>query len=383
MSLNPKSYWVWLQRGLGAGSSKVNRILRQFGTPAGFYEKGAHEWRLCGYLTQREIAALSNYSLEEAQAAVEYCQNVGQQVVTPEDEQFPPLLHQIHAKPCALYVLGTLPDWEAAPAVAIVGTRDATENGKHIAFEFGYQLAKRGAVVVSGGALGIDGSAHRGALQAGGRTLCVLGCGIGYGYLMEQASLRDLIAKSGALISEFPVNTPPSRITFPVRNRLISGLCQGTLVVEAAAKSGSLITAQMALEQDRDVFAVPCDIHNPVSQGANRLIQSGAKAATCAEDILEEYYDRFPRLRMPGVVPVQRVVQPDPEPPAARKRSVEQGSPEARLVWEHLERVPKAMAQLEIDTGLSPARLLAALTELELLGRAESYSGRRYAALES
>ncbi len=395
--LHPNAYWVWLQHGLGPGSTKIKRILSLFHTIQNFYEAGEYEWRLSGCFTQRELAAFSSYSLEEAQALVEYCQRVGQQVLTPEDEAFPPLLRQIHPMPCALYVLGSLPDWEVTPAIAVVGTRDATESGKQIAFEFGYQLAKCGATVVSGGALGIDTAAHKGALQAGGKTLCVLGCGIGYGYLMENASLREAISGSGALISEFPVNTPPRKATFPVRNRLISGLCQGILVVEAASKSGSLITAQAALEQNRDVFAVPCDIHNPVSQGANRLIQTGAKAVTCVEDILEEYRSQFPSLKWlePASNPVEKQKKsiismqrksPEkaPELPVCKKSLPRESfSSEAQLVWEHLEGEPKAIARLEEETGLPSHRLLSALTELELAGRAASYSGRRYGISEN
>ncbi|MCI9576570.1 MAG: DNA-protecting protein DprA [Clostridiales bacterium] len=393
--MHPNAYWIWLQHGLGPGNTKINRILSLFHTISNFYEAGEYEWRLSGCFTQRELAAFSSYSLEEAQALMEYCQTVGQQVLTPEDEAFPPLLRHIHPMPCALYVWGTLPDWEAAPAIAVVGTRDATESGKRIAFEFSYQLAKYGCVVVSGGALGIDTAAHKGALQAGGKTLCVLGCGIGYGYLMENASLREAIAGSGALISEFPVNTPPSKATFPIRNRLISGLCQGTLVVEAASKSGSLITAQTALEQNRDVFAVPCDIHNPVSQGANRLIQTGAKAVTCVEDILEEYQGQFPawngtestpqgsfQSHSGGLSP-SRCGETAPEISINEQTCSDSLSAEARIIWKCLERLPKPIAQLEAETGLSPGRLLAALTELELAGQAVSYSGRRYGISEN
>lgn len=385
--MHPNAYWLWLQHGIGPGSSKLHRILDHFGDAQEFYQAGLQGWKMLGCFTQRELQTLSAYSLEEAQAALEYCWNVGQQVITLGDEEFPFLLRQIYPMPCALYVLGNLPDFDTFPAIAVVGTRDATESGKEIAFELSYGLAQAGVTIVSGGALGIDSAAHKGALRAHGKTICVLGCGIGYGYLNENAPLREAIAKSGALISEFPVNTPPSRTTFPVRNRLISGLCQGTLVVEAASKSGSLITAKAAMEQNRDVFAVPNGLHNPVSQGANRLIQTGAKMVTCVEDMLEEYRMQFPALGKPvcrSVPPTVRSIRrehPTKENPAIPERARVPNpafSADAKLLLQYLEHAPKTLAELEVQTGLSSARILAAVTELELCCYAVSYSGRRY-----
>lgn len=386
--MDPKAYWIWLQYGIGVGSAKIRQILEHFSGPKELYEAGEREWKLMGCFTSREMQNLSSYSLERAQASLAYCRTIGQQVITPDDEDFPYLLREIYAIPCVLYVEGRLPDLEGFPSVAVVGTRDATESGKQLAFEISYGLAKAGVTVVSGGALGIDAAAHKGALEAWGKTICVLGCGIGYDYLRENASLRKTIAKSGALVSEFPVNTPPSKITFPIRNRLISGLCQGTLVVEAASRSGSLITARIAMEQDRDVFAVPNSPNNPVSQGANRLIQSGAKLVMCAEDILEEYRGKFPALG-PAERTVSRVraKRADREKTARELVSVRPSVPrgsvlccseDARLLLKHLKQEPKLIAVLEAETSLPPAQMLAALTELELAGCAVSYSGRRY-----
>lgn len=384
--MHPKVYWLWLQHVLGPGSSKVHRILDRFAGAKEFYEAGAQEWKRFGCFTQRELSAMSAYSLEEAQASLAYCQSVGQQVVTPDDEEFPFLLRQIHPLPCALYIRGTLPDFQTYPSLAVVGTRHATASGKQIAAELCYELAQAGVTIVSGGALGIDSAAHRGALRAQGKTLCLLGCGIGYGYLNENAPLREEITKSGALLSEFPVNTPPSRVTFPIRNRLIAGLCQGTLVVEAGSKSGALITAKAALEQNRDVFAVPCGLDNPVCQGGNRLIQDGAKMVTCAEDILEEYRGAFPVLGK-SALPISRPVKerapsyslkiPVAEPKAVRLAD-SNFSADAKRLFQQLARQPKSLAQLEVETGVSSARLLAAVTELELSGYVVSYSGRRY-----
>ncbi len=382
-----KVCWLWLQQALGAGSAKPDRIAERFGTASAFYEAGPTEWRLTGWFTPKEAIRLEQETPEKALAMLEYCRSVGQTVLTPCDAAYPEALRQIPAKPCALYIKGDLPDVDRQLAIAVVGTRHATRDGLEISFNFGYQLAGSGAIIVSGGAKGIDTQAHKGAVQAGGKTICVLGCGIDYAYLMENASLREAIAQAGAVISEYPVNTPPSKGNFPIRNRLISGLCAGVLVVEAAAKSGSLITAHTALEQNRDVFAVPCGLNNPVSQGVNNLIKCGAKAVTGVQDILEEYAARFPevsaRLGCASATPVP-VHEPSARPvprqasPAVPAASASPLSEEARRVWECLPATPCTLGEIEEETGLPVARLLAALTELELHGQVSSYSGRRY-----
>lgn len=178
--------------------------------------------------------------------------------------------------------------------MAVVGTRSATPYGHKTAFRLSYRLAECGALIVSGGALGIDSEAHRGALQAGGRTIAVLGCSIDYPYLSANAELRKMISEHGALISEYPPGTPPSKVSFPIRNRLISGLALGTVVVEASIKSGSLITADHALNQGKDVFAVPGNIMSSAYAGSNRLLSDGAKPVFSAADILSEYTSQYP-----------------------------------------------------------------------------------------
>lgn len=383
MGVDRQAYWIWLQHTLSAGSSKPRHILKSFDSLEAFYRAGVREWRILGFFTSREITAMQAYTPEDAQALLAYCRQLGQKVLTPEDADYPFLLRQIHNPPAALYVQGELPDFSEVPAISIVGTRKATSVGKRVAHSLGYGLAKGGAVVVSGGALGIDTAAHKGALLAGGTTLCVLGCGIDYPYLMANASLREAIAHSGALVSEYPPATPAHRTHFPIRNRIISGLSVGTVVVEAAEKSGSLITADDAIRQDRDVYAVPGLVGSRASQGTNNLLREGMKAVNCANDILEEYLFRFPEKihleeSTESVMLIENA-QEASEPVSVQEADVEGLSPDAAALFRAFSRAPRALAEVCSEAGVPAARALSAVTELELSGKIQGYSGRRYA----
>lgn len=382
---DPRAFWLWLQHALGAGSSKQSRILEGWKDLEDFYAAGREAWLLEGYFTAKELRGLGTYSVSDAQALLAYCEKIGQKVTTPDCDEYPGPLRQIHNPPCVLYYKGTLPDFEKEPAISVVGTRKATQTGKAAARSFAYELAQCGVIVVSGGALGIDTAAHQGALQAGGKTVCVLGCGIDTDYLMANASLRGVIAEHGALLSEFPPQTQASGSNFPIRNRIISGLSLGTLVVEAAAKSGSLITADYALEQGRDVFAVPCGIFSPVSAGANNLIKAGAKPVSGAKEILEEYPEWrkskfFLDDTKTNVIIEENSVKSDSS--LEYKKQVISGgdkfSPDAQILLSSLTDRPQPIAELAEKTRIPAARLLSAITELELESAIESHSGRRY-----
>lgn len=380
---DPRVYWLWLQHALGAGSSKQNRVLAGYPSIRAFYEAGRQSWLLEGYFSPKEIHAMETWSADEASALLEFCGKLGQRVITPESGEYPELLRQIPNPPCALFVRGILPDLSCRLSISVVGTRKATATGRGAARSIAFELAKKGVVVVSGGALGVDTAAHQGALQAGGTTVCVLGCGIDAEYLMVNASMRDAIAANGALISEYPPQTQPYSTNFPIRNRIISGLSLGTLVVEAAARSGSLITADFALDQGRDVFAVPADIFSSVSQGVNNLIKSGAKPVSRAEEILEEYSERFTEkiyldggktndmIKDNGMVPEKQEPENSPSEPDGL-------SEDAQAVFQTLGQSPRHLAEIGEKTKLSAPRLLAAVTELELAGAVQAYSGGRY-----
>lgn len=370
---------MWLQHALGAGSSKQTRILSNYKTLRDFYSAGREAWLLEGYFTQKEIYKLSSYSVSDAEALVQYCNKIGQRILTPESKTYPELLHQIPNPPCVLYVKGKLPDFESCLSISIVGTRKATDAGKTAARSFAFGLAKQGVTVVSGGALGIDTAAHKGALQAGGETVCVLGCGIDVNYLMANAELRETIAAKGALISEYPPSTQATGSNFPIRNRIISGLSLGTLVVEAAAKSGSLITADYALDQGRDVFAVPSGIYNPVGKGVNSLIKSGAKPVSGINEILEEYTERYPGKFHLDDTQINVIIEESKiknEP--VKKEPLYDVSSNAQKLFSYMTDKPEHISKLCKLSGLRIAEALSAVTELEIAGEIKSYPGSRY-----
>lgn len=290
---NTVKYWVWLQSCIGYGSPKINAVLRFYPSIIDFYNGGKMEWRLCGCFTKKEFENLSTHTLEQAQQIVDRCNALGYKLITPDMETYPTLLKEIYDPPAVLYVDGELPDVDNTLSIAMVGTRNATASGKRLSYAIAYDLANSGVTVISGGALGIDSSAHNGALMAGGKTICVLGCGINSNYLMTNATMRGKIARTGAVISEYPPDFQATKYTFPKRNRIISALSQGVLVVEAGEKSGALITATTALEQNKDVFAIPGDVTNAVAFGTNKLIKQGAKPITTARDIIEEYSNKY------------------------------------------------------------------------------------------
>ncbi|MBI3324067.1 MAG: DNA-protecting protein DprA [Candidatus Omnitrophica bacterium] len=271
------------------GSLRLARLLEAFGSLEALFRAGEEQFRgvegigpvlanrLAGYCRRSELIE------GERQAA----QRAGCRIITRLDEEFPASLRTIHDPPLVLYRRGPWPA-DAQPAVAIVGSRRASFYGQQMAERLAYELALRGVTVVSGLARGIDGAAHRGALKAGGLTVAVLGCGLGTIYPPEHRALADQIAERGALFSEYPVGMEPLPQHFPQRNRLISGLSLGVIVVEATRRSGALITADCALEQGREVFAVPGKADSLTSEGTHQLLKQGARLVTSVEDVLEE-----------------------------------------------------------------------------------------------
>ncbi|MDO5123718.1 MAG: DNA-processing protein DprA [Eubacteriales bacterium] len=282
-------YYIWLTLGLGFASYKPYHIMALYDDVEVFYKGGESEMRLCGILTENEINKLLSAKLSDAEKIIEESLKLGYTLLDISEYEYPQILRSIDNAPAVLYIDGKLPDFDEVKSVSIVGTRKATVYGVRTAYELGANLSKRGFVVVSGGALGIDCAAHRGVLQAGGRTVCVLGCGLDTEYLRENKAMRKQIAQRGAVISEYPPGTPASPQNFPQRNRIISGLTYGTVVVEAPVKSGSMITVNLALEQCRDVFAVMGNIDSPYSEGSNALIKDGAIPVTSYKDISEFY----------------------------------------------------------------------------------------------
>jgi DNA processing protein len=285
--VNEAAYWLGFSLAPDIGVKRFTVLLNAFGSASeawGASEKALQEAGLEGATLARFTQFRAKCELAVAYAKVE---QFGAVLLTMQDEGYPSLLKEVPFPPMVLYVRGTLIEQDSL-ALAIVGTRKASPYGRDAAQYFAKHLAQNGVTVISGLAHGIDAAAHRAALENNGRTIAVLGCGIDQVYPRDHSGLASDICKHGAVISEFPVGTRPDAHNFPRRNRIISGLSLGVLVVEAPESSGALITATTAAEQGRDVFAVPGNIFNPASTGNHRLIQDGAKLVIKVDDILSE-----------------------------------------------------------------------------------------------
>ena len=364
---NATKYFIWLSLALGYSTPKGKALLSIYPDIADFYNGGTKEWRLSGVLNAKDIAALEDTPLSQAYDVIARCNELGISVISLDDPGYPEKLKDIYDPPAVLYMKGHMPDFERHLSIAVVGTRNATAYGKMTSHVLAGSLAKVGVIIISGGALGIDSLSHTAALEVGGVTVCVLGCGINYPYLMSNAVLRKNIAERGAVLSEYPPDYPPGKYTFPERNRIISGLCDGVLVVEAGEKSGSLITARTALEQDRDVFAVMGNITSPYSQGTNALIKDGAVPVTDYTDIIR-YYPQFSLEGEPD-----DIVQEIP----VHKTDIDV-SDEAEKVYHAVTAEPIHIDAVTAASGLPVNVVLQALTELELEGLIQADKGRMY-----
>lgn len=275
-------------------------------------------------------------------------QNSQCHIVTWAHPDYPPLLREIHSAPPVIFVQGQ-PDVLSKPQIAMVGSRNASRQGLENAEQFSYALAEQGFAITSGLALGIDAASHQGALAAGGDTLAVLGSGLDHIYPRSHRGLATKIIEQGALISEFSIGTAPKPAHFPRRNRIISGLSLGVLVVESTLKSGSLITANYALEQGKEIFSLPGSIHNPMSKGCNHLIRQGAKCVESVEHILEE------------LAICQKVV------PSKKRQSTEKKVEKGGL-YHHIEEVCTSIDSIVMKSGLTAQEVSSMLLDLELRG---------------
>lgn len=288
-------YWLWLSLRLSPGSSAIDMVLKHFSYDAKLvFKADQKELESVPGLKNEVIDALMDKTLDETRDIYSWCmsQNVG--LLAYDNPLYPERLRSIPHPPVLLYYKGKLPNFDKHLCIATVGTRKITEYGKREGYIISRDLAMAGTIVVSGMARGVDSICHRGALDAGGHTIAVLGCGINRVYPPENGPLMDEISLSGTILTEYKPDTPPIGSNFPLRNRIISGLCQGTLVVEADEQSGALITARTASQQGRDLFALPGKVDEQNSQGTNGLIKDGAKMVTAAMDILVDYEFYYP-----------------------------------------------------------------------------------------
>jgi DNA processing protein len=355
--------WLRLTAVPGIGPATQRQLLAVFGLPANIF---AADFNLLSPVIGDRLAdkLLAHDSRETVEQALQWASLPGNHIVTLADPEYPSLLLENGDPPSLLYVKGRV-EILARSAVAIVGSRHATPQGERDAEAFAAELASSGLVVVSGQALGIDAAAHRGALKVGGDTIAVIGTGADRIYPARNKELARQIAERGAVVSEFPLGSEPLAAHFPRRNRLIAGLSRGCLVVEAALDSGSLITARLASEQGREVFAIPGSIHSPQSKGCHRLLKQGAKLVECAADILEE-------LDWLGAPPGQA------ELPLSTDES---DDPSTAALLTALGHSPCDSDTLAQRTGLTADRLCAMLATLELEGRLAVLPGGRYQRL--
>jgi DNA processing protein len=345
---------AWLRLALvpGVGGQGLRRLLAEFGLPAQVLAASASA--LAAIVGERLAARIRGGPPAGLDAVLAWVREPGNSIVTLADAAYPARLLEIPDPPALLYVRGRT-ELLARESVAVVGSRNASAQGMANAASFAHALSDAGLTVVSGLALGIDAAAHRGALEGAGSTVAVLGTGIDVAYPPRNAPLFEEIAARGAIVTEFAHATPPLAANFPRRNRLISGLARGVLVVEAALASGSLITARAAAEQGREVFALPGSIHSPLSKGCHELIKQGAKLVESAQDILDEL----------GVAARA----------SARERA--DGQPEHELL-RHLGHDPCNVDTLCERSGLTADRVSAMLLELELAGKVERLPGGRF-----
>lgn len=403
-------YWLWLANCPGLGDGTRLALLRHFQNPEAVYCAAPEVMRAVPGMTAKGLDALADKSLERPEAILKACEQKNIRILTlPE---YPERLKNIPNPPVVLYSRGTLPDLDNLPAIGVVGTRQCSAYGLSAAARLGYQIGRCGGIVVSGMAKGIDGAAMEGCLKARQPVVGVLGCGVDVVYPACNRELFRSTQDVGCLLSQFPPGTPPMRWNFPRRNRIISGLSCGVLVVEAPEISGALITVREALDQGRDVFVVPGNIDNPCCTGSNRLLRDGATPATCGWDILCEYEHRFPGQIHPensepdfpemsyqtGENPPVKLGQ---KPKITRnhwvpaekpeKKEIDKGStapysglntsvpltPEQKAVLDALKDGPRLVDDVIAQSGLRTGAFLAVLTMLEVKGLVRRLPGKR------
>ena len=357
--------WLALKHAKGLGCVSFKRIVDHLGDPRTVFNLSDEDIARVPGLEAPAVNALRGFTdWDQLRVEMEQLDRLGITILPYNHKDYPPRLRTIWDPPPLLYVKGNLAEG-ADPAIAVVGSRSASEYGLKMTRTLAHDLGSLGFVVVSGMALGIDGAAHSAALRSGGRTLAVLGSGVDVPYPLEHRELYERICNHGAILSEFSLGTPPMAQHFPSRNRLISGLALGVIVVEATEKSGSLITAGLALEQGREVFAVPGQAGSSRSRGTHRLIKQGAKLVERVEDIVEEI---APQL-------LERAARIDRPPPPALASDAK---PEARMIFELVKQNPLQIDEVIEATGFSPARVSEILLDLELKGMLRQLPGKRF-----
>lgn len=391
-------YWLWLQLALGAGA-RFKEIIDDFGSIEALYASNLLEWKMSPALSPQQIEKMQRYTLDDTEEILSACKKYSCKIITYDDKAYPTRLKRIVNPPAVIYVDGNLPDIDSYAVIGIVGTRKASSYALKASYVMAKGISLCNAIVVSGGALGVDTAAHKGALELNKPTVAVLGSGFGTSYLKTNEELRESIKSGGgALISEYPPYTEASKFNFPMRNRIISGLSLGVLVVEAGEKSGSLITAKHAREQRRDVFVIPASIFDYNFLGTNRLIDDGAYIATTPERLIEQYASSYETLDLSKIKTVRELFENESKNANTKKRkqvafdnivkdraqrvSITQKALELngneKIVYSALSEEYMLIDEIISKTSLNAKEVLTALTLLEMKGVAQSASGKRF-----
>ena len=413
-------HWIWLATRPAVSGRMKAGLLQHFHDPEDVYFASKDAFNHLEELTPEARDALGDKNLKEAQKILEQCTRKDIHILTYRDAAYPARLKNISDPPLVLYYKGKLPDFDGLPLIGVVGTRQASAYGLGVAKRMGYQLAQCGGIVVSGMALGIDAAAMQGALTAGGTVVGVIGCGVDIVYPLPNRALFADTEHYGCILSEYPPGTPPNGWNFPKRNRIISGLSCGVLVVEAPEKSGALITARQAADQGRDVFAVPGNIDMDSFVGSNRLLRDGAILASTGWDVLSEYEHQYPgklhrdgrpshqagytdeveRIRIHEEKKPAKVAQKPKIPTIKRikkekeyKKVIDNGasspysdvinkpkpamSQTEQTIVEALKEGERLVDDVIAETGLATGKVLSALTLLEIKGVIKRHPGKR------
>ena len=363
--MEKKRHWIALNMVLGIGKTLFHRLTREIGPPDQVFRATRKDLLRVDGIGEKTADEILKFDVEKSiDREFSLMEKLGIDFLTSSCPDYPSLLKTIYDPPPVLYYTGKNPD-RFPVSLAIVGTRAPTSYGSLVAERLSVRLAEMGICIVSGMARGIDTIAHQSAIKAGGDTIAVFGCGLSHTYPPENAALRKKIAEHGAVVSEFAVSVKPDRNNFPARNRVISGLSVGTLVVEAGEKSGALITAQFALEQGRDVFAVPGNISSPNSRGTNQLIKMGAKLIDSPEAVVEEL---SPALQALLKQPQRKIVD------------AVNLSPKEQCLFTLLSEEERHIDLLIENSRLSPAEVSSTLIQLELKGLVRQKDGKMFIA---
>ncbi len=393
-------YWIWLSEALEYGSMHFKTLLERYNNPQVIFRTPVKELEATYLLNPNEIKRLSWKSLDKSLKIIDLCKKSGITIIPYDDERYPATLKEIPNPPVCLYVKGTMPDFSKIPVVTIVGARKVSEYGRMVAWSLAGRLAAGGICILSGGALGVDCASHEGCMAVGGKTVAIIPCGLNYDYLKTNAFLRKMICDSGCLISELPPDEPLHKNAFQLRNRLMSGMSLGVVIVEAAEKSGTMITARHAVEQGRDVFVVTGRAGDKNYAGSNSLIRDGAKPVFSAEDIFLEYINNYPNIidiekakktnlnkiysifNSPKNIrtedPKQVSTPETKESNKKIKKKIDETLPKTlQIVYNYVDK-DIFLADDLLSCGLPLDEILSALTQLEIYGYIKAIPGARY-----